>query len=50
MERVIDVSGDDPDMRGLRSIGAAKRDAAAQAGFAPERPVLEMRGQCGDCR
>jgi len=26
------------------------RDVAAQAGFAAERPVLEMRGQCGDCR
>ncbi len=30
VERVIDVSGDGPDMRGLRSIGAARRDAAAQ--------------------
>ncbi len=29
-ERVIDVSGDGPDMRGLRSIEAARRDAAAQ--------------------
>ena len=26
------------------------RDVAARAGFAAERPVLEVRGQCGDCR
>jgi Fur family zinc uptake transcriptional regulator len=26
------------------------RDMAAKAGFAAERPVLEMRGHCGDCR
>ena len=25
------------------------RDVAARAGFAAERPVLEMRGQCGNC-
>lgn len=30
VERVIDVSGDGPDMRGYRSIEAARRDAAAQ--------------------
>ena len=29
-ERVIDVSGDGPDMRGVRPIEAARRDAAAQ--------------------
>ncbi len=29
-ERVIDVSGDGPDMRGRRSIEAARQDAAAQ--------------------
>lgn len=26
------------------------RDAAAAAGFQPERPVIEVRGRCGDCR
>ena len=25
------------------------RAAAKQAGFAPERPVIEVRGRCGDC-
>ena len=29
-ERVIDVSGDGPDMRGLRPVEAARRDAAAR--------------------
>lgn len=29
-ERVIDVSGDGPDMRGLRPVEVARRDAAAQ--------------------
>lgn len=29
-EKVIDVSGDGPDMRGLRPVEAARRDAAAQ--------------------
>ena len=29
-EKVIDVSGDAPDMRGLRPVEAARRDAAAQ--------------------
>ena len=31
-------------------LASGMRDVAAQAGFAAERPVLEMRGQCGDCR
>ena len=31
-------------------LAGGMRDVAAQAGFAAERPVLEMRGQCGDCR
>jgi Fur family zinc uptake transcriptional regulator len=26
------------------------RDAAKQAGFAPDRPVIEVRGTCEDCR
>ena len=26
------------------------RDVATRAGFAAQRPVLEMRGQCGECR
>jgi len=26
------------------------RSAAAATGFAPERPVIEVRGRCGDCR
>ena len=25
------------------------RDAAAGAGFAASRPVIEVRGTCGDC-
>jgi Fur family transcriptional regulator, zinc uptake regulator len=25
------------------------RAAARQAGFAPDRPVIEVRGRCGDC-
>ncbi len=25
------------------------RDAARKAGFAPERPVIEVRGRCADC-
>ena len=25
------------------------RAAAEQAGFAPDRPVIEVRGKCGDC-
>ncbi len=31
-------------------LAGGMRDVAAQAGFAAERPVLEMRGQCEDCR
>lgn len=26
------------------------RAAATKAGFAPERPVIEVRGRCADCR
>lgn len=29
-EKVVDVSGDGPDMRGLRPVEVARRDAAAQ--------------------
>lgn len=25
------------------------RDAAKDAGFAPDRPVIEVRGRCGEC-
>ncbi len=25
------------------------RDAATEAGFAPSRPVIEVRGKCGEC-
>ncbi len=31
-------------------LASGMRDVARQAGFAAERPVLEMRGQCGVCR
>ena len=31
-------------------LASGMRDVAAQAGFAAERPVLEMRGTCGECR
>jgi Fur family zinc uptake transcriptional regulator len=31
------------------SISGGVRDAAKQAGFAPTRPVIEVRGRCGDC-
>ena len=31
-------------------LAGGMRDAATQAGFAPARPVMEVRGQCGDCR
>jgi Fur family zinc uptake transcriptional regulator len=30
-------------------LAGGVRDAARQAGFAPERPVIEVRGRCGDC-
>lgn len=32
------------------SLSKSVRAAAARTGFAPERPVLEVRGKCGDCR
>ena len=31
-------------------IAGGVRDAARQAGFAPDRPVIEVRGTCDDCR
>jgi Fur family transcriptional regulator, zinc uptake regulator len=30
-------------------IAGGVRAAAERAGFAPERPVIEVRGRCGDC-
>ena len=31
------------------SLSGGVRAAAAKAGFAPERPVIEVRGRCHDC-
>ncbi len=31
-------------------LTSALRDTATAAGFAPERPVIEVRGRCADCR
>ncbi|WP_106639859.1 Fur family transcriptional regulator [Allosphingosinicella vermicomposti] len=31
------------------SLSGGVREAAKQAGFAPDRPVIEVRGRCGDC-
>ena len=31
------------------SVSGGIRDAAASAGFAAKRPVIEVRGTCGDC-
>lgn len=31
------------------SISNGVRDAAVKAGFMPVRPVIEVRGKCGDC-
>jgi Fur family zinc uptake transcriptional regulator len=31
------------------SITGGVRDAAVKAGFSPVRPVIEVRGRCGDC-
>jgi Fur family zinc uptake transcriptional regulator len=31
-------------------VAADVRDAAQRAGFAPERPVIEVRGLCATCR
>ena len=30
-------------------LSGGVRDAARAAGFAPERPVIEVRGRCGEC-
>jgi Fur family zinc uptake transcriptional regulator len=32
------------------SLAGGVRAAAKQAGFAPDRPVIEVRGTCEDCR
>jgi Fur family zinc uptake transcriptional regulator len=32
------------------SLSGGVRQAAKQAGFAPDRPVIEVRGTCQDCR
>jgi Fur family zinc uptake transcriptional regulator len=31
------------------TLSGGVRDAAKKAGFAPERPVIEVRGKCSDC-
>ena len=31
------------------AVSGGVRDAARKAGFAPDRPVIEVRGKCGDC-
>lgn len=31
------------------SLSGGVRAAAEKAGFAPERPVIEVRGKCGEC-
>ncbi|HEY0626007.1 MAG TPA: Fur family transcriptional regulator [Allosphingosinicella sp.] len=31
------------------SLSGGVREAAQKAGFAPVRPVIEVRGRCGDC-
>ena len=31
------------------SLTGGVRDAAKAAGFAPQRPVIEVRGKCGEC-
>ena len=31
------------------SLATGVRDAARKAGFSPDRPVIEVRGRCGDC-
>jgi Fur family zinc uptake transcriptional regulator len=30
-------------------LSGGVREAAKQAGFAPDRPVIEVRGRCGNC-
>ena len=32
------------------TLAGGVRDAARQAGFAPDRPVIEVRGTCEDCQ
>jgi Fur family zinc uptake transcriptional regulator len=31
-------------------LAGGVRDAAKQAGFSPDRPVIEVRGTCSDCK
>jgi Fur family zinc uptake transcriptional regulator len=31
------------------SLSSGVRAAARKAGFSPDRPVIEVRGRCGDC-
>ena len=31
------------------TLSSGVRNAAKAAGFAPERPVIEVRGKCGEC-
>ena len=31
------------------TVTGGVRDAAAKSGFAASRPVIEVRGKCGDC-
>ena len=31
------------------SLSGGVREAARKAGFSPDRPVIEVRGRCGDC-
>jgi Fur family zinc uptake transcriptional regulator len=31
------------------SLSGGVRDAAKRAGFSPARPVIEVRGRCGEC-
>ena len=31
------------------SLGGGVRAAARKAGFSPDRPVIEVRGRCGEC-
>lgn len=32
------------------ALSSRVRAAASETGFSPERPVIEVRGRCGDCR
>jgi Fur family zinc uptake transcriptional regulator len=31
------------------NLATGVREAARKAGFSPDRPVIEVRGRCGDC-